>query len=127
MTLVCNVQHGVQLPRLVSQQALQVADEAVNVAFAGCLPNDVLVVVIAKTTTEFLIVHLGFVFPPAPQQSHLHTNTQTHVLTVQTHHYRRNQCSFLWTNVQPAAGEGLHPLKISGIFTVLKKKNLPEN
>lgn len=69
-----------QLPGLVSQQALQVADKAVNITFACRLTNDVLVVVIAQTPTQFLIVHLGFVFPPAPQQSYLHTKTQTHNL-----------------------------------------------
>lgn len=47
MTLVAGVQHGVKLPRLISQQALQVADKAVYVAFAGRLADDVLVVVVS--------------------------------------------------------------------------------
>lgn len=47
MTLVTDVQHGVQLLRLIPQQALQVADEAIDVAFAGCLADDVLVIVVS--------------------------------------------------------------------------------
>ncbi len=47
MTLVADIQQGVQLPRLISQQALQVADEAVDVAFSGRLVDDVLVVVVS--------------------------------------------------------------------------------
>lgn len=47
MTFVSDVQHGVQFPRLVSQQALQVADKAVNVALACRLADDVLVVVVS--------------------------------------------------------------------------------
>lgn len=70
MTLVTD---GVQLTRLISQQALQVADKAVDVAFASRLADDILVVVISQSTTQLLIVHLGFVLPPAPQQGHLET------------------------------------------------------
>lgn len=73
MSLVADVQHGVQLPRLISQQALQVADKAVYVAFAGRLADDVLVVVVSQTTTQLFIVHFGFVLPPPPQQGHLET------------------------------------------------------
>lgn len=47
MTLVTDVQYGVQLSRLISQQALQVADKAVDIAFAGRLAYNVLVVVIS--------------------------------------------------------------------------------
>lgn len=46
MTLVTDVQYGVQLPRLISQQALQVADKAVDIAFASRLADNVLVVVV---------------------------------------------------------------------------------
>ena len=73
VTLATNVQHGVQLSRLVSQQALQVADEAVDVALPRRLAYDVFVVVVAQTATQLLIVHLGFVLPPAPEQRHLET------------------------------------------------------
>lgn len=74
MSLGVYVQHGVQLPWLISQQALQVADKPVNVAFARCLANDVLVVVVAQTTTQLFVVHLRLVLPPTPKQSHLETN-----------------------------------------------------
>lgn len=73
MTLFTDVQHAVQLSRLVSQQALQVADKAVDVAFASRLADDVFVVVVSQTTTQLLIVHLGLVLPPTPQQGHLET------------------------------------------------------
>lgn len=41
-----DVQHGVELLRRVAQQALQVTDETVDVAFPGRLVDDVLVVVV---------------------------------------------------------------------------------
>lgn len=55
----------------VAQQALQVADEAVDVAFPSRLVDDVLVVVVAQATAQLLVVHLGFVFPLAPSPGHL--------------------------------------------------------
>lgn len=76
MSLAADVQHGMKLSRLVSQQALQVADEAIDVAFAGSLAYDVLVVVVSKTTTQLLIVHLGLVLPLPPQQGHLEAMPQ---------------------------------------------------
>ena len=77
MVFTTDVQHGMQLPGLISQQALQVADKAVDVAFASSLADDVLVVVVAKTTAQLLIVHLGFVLPLPPQQRHLETPSFT--------------------------------------------------
>lgn len=71
MTFVPDVQHSMQLPGLISQQALQVADKAVYVAFAGRLAYDVFVVVIAQPSTQLLIVHLGFVLPLTPKQCYL--------------------------------------------------------
>lgn len=50
-TLTTDVQQSVQLARLVSQQALQVADKAVDVAFAGRFADDVFVIVVAQPTT----------------------------------------------------------------------------
>lgn len=76
MTLAADVQHGMKLSRLISQQALQVADKAVHVAFAGSLAYDVLVVVVSQTTTQLLVVHLGFVLPLPPQQRHLEAMPQ---------------------------------------------------
>lgn len=66
-----DVQHGVELLGRVAQQALQVADEAVDVAFPGRLVDDVLVVVVAQAAAQLLVVHLGFVFPLAPSPGHL--------------------------------------------------------
>ena len=60
-----------QLLWCVAQQALQVADEAVDVALAGRLVDDVLVVIVTQTTAQLLIVHLGLVFPLAPPPGHL--------------------------------------------------------
>lgn len=76
MTLVADLQYGVKLSRLVSQQALQVADKAVHVAFSSGLSDDVLVVVVPEAAAQLLIVHLGFVLPLTPQQRHLGTITQ---------------------------------------------------
>ena len=53
------------------EQVLQVADEAVDVALAGRLVDDVFVVVVAETATEFLVVHLGLVLADAPTARHL--------------------------------------------------------
>ena len=55
----------------VAQQALQVADETVDVTFPGRLVDDVLVVVVAQAAAQLLVVHLGFVFPLAPSPGHL--------------------------------------------------------
>lgn len=73
MALAADVQYCLQLSGLVSQQALQVADKAVHVAFTGCFADDVLVVVVAQAATQLLIVHLRLVLPPTPQQRHLQT------------------------------------------------------
>ena len=71
-----------QLSWLVSKQTLKVADKAVDIAFASCLAYDVFIVVVAQTTTQLLIVHLGFVLPPTPQQRHLETATAQHQRTI---------------------------------------------
>lgn len=60
-----------QLPRLISKKALQVAYEAIDVAFASGFANNVLVIVVAQTTAQLLIIHLRFVLPATPQQCHL--------------------------------------------------------
>lgn len=75
MTLTADLQYGMELSRLVSQQALQVADEAVHVAFPSCLSNDVFVVVVPETAAQLFIVHLGFILSLTPQQRHLGTMT----------------------------------------------------
>lgn len=75
MTLSADLQYGMKLSRLASQQALQVADEAVHVAFPSRLSNNVLVIVVPETAAQLFIVHLGFVLPLTPQQRHLGTMT----------------------------------------------------
>ena len=55
----------------VAQQAFQVTDEAVDVALARGLVDDVLVIVIAQAAAQLLVVHLGLVFPLAPSPRHL--------------------------------------------------------
>lgn len=63
--------HLVQLLGRVSQKALQVTDEAVDVALARRLMDDVLVIVVAQSSAKLLIVHLGFVFALAPPSGDL--------------------------------------------------------
>ena len=65
------VHHGMNLLRTVTQQALEITDEPVDVTFPGCFENDVLVVVISETSRQFLVVHLRFVLPDAPPSRHL--------------------------------------------------------
>ena len=60
-----------QLLRREAQQAVEVTDEAIDVPLPCCLVNDVLVVVVAQTSRQLLIVHLGLVFADAPSSSNL--------------------------------------------------------
>lgn len=53
------------------EQALQIANKAIDVAFAGGLVDDVFVVVITQPTRQFLVVHLRLVFADAPASSNL--------------------------------------------------------
>ena len=57
--------------RLVAQQRLQVAHEPVDVALAGSLVDNVLVVIIPQSAGKFLVVHLWFVFTKPPPPRHL--------------------------------------------------------
>ena len=57
--------------RLVPKQGLQVADEPVHVPLARRLVDDVLVVVVAQATAQFLVVHLRLVFSSSPSSSNL--------------------------------------------------------
>lgn len=66
-----DAQDGVQFFRCEPQQVLQVAYEAVHVALPCRLVDDVLVVVIAQTAAQLLIVHLGLVLPLSPPAGHL--------------------------------------------------------
>lgn len=66
-----NVQTGQDLLGCLSQHSLNVTDEAVDVAFARRLVDDVFVVVITQATAQFLIVHLGFVLALSPTLCHL--------------------------------------------------------
>lgn len=66
-----NVHTGQHLLGRLTQHALHVADKAVDVAFAGRLVDDVLVVVVAQASAQLLVVHLGFVLALAPALGHL--------------------------------------------------------
>ena len=55
----------------VAEEALKVADESVDVSFAGSFVDDVLVVVISQTSAELLVVHFRFIFPLPPPSGHL--------------------------------------------------------
>jgi len=52
------------------QEILQVADETIDVSLAGRFVDDVLVVVVAQSTTQLLVVHLGLVLADAPPPGH---------------------------------------------------------
>ena len=52
------INHSVHFLGRVAQQALQVANEPVDVPFAGRLEDDVLVVVVAEAARQLLVVHL---------------------------------------------------------------------
>lgn len=62
---------GKQFLRCVAENVLQVADETVDVPLPGCLVDDVLVVVIAQTSAQLLVVHLWFVLADAPSLGYL--------------------------------------------------------
>lgn len=66
-----DVQHCVQLLGRVPQEALQVTHKAVHVAFTRCLVDDVFVIIVAEAAAQFLVIHLGFVFPFPPSPGHL--------------------------------------------------------
>lgn len=62
---------ALQLCKRHPQHRLEVAHEAVDVPLPGHLVDDVLVVIVAKTSAQFLIVHLGLVLARAPSSCHL--------------------------------------------------------
>ncbi len=41
-----------------AEEAGEITDESIHIAFPGCLVNDVLVVVVAQATRQLLVVHL---------------------------------------------------------------------
>ena len=65
------VNHGVELLWCVAKQGLQIADEPVHVPLARGLVDYVLVVVVAQTSRQLLVVHLGLVFPQTPSSGDL--------------------------------------------------------
>ena len=66
-----NVTSCEQLLWRVSQKALQITDESVHIAFAGRLVDNVFVVVVPQPSTQFFVVHFGFIFPYSPASCHL--------------------------------------------------------
>lgn len=95
-----NVQTGQDLLRRLSQHALNVTDEAVDVAFARCLVDDVLVVVVTQATAQLLVVHLGFVLALAPALGHLLDQQAPH----------RDEVNCVYTSVK----HWTHPLCSNG-------------
>lgn len=66
-----DVQHGVEFLGRVPEEALQITHKAVHIAFTRCLVDDVFVIIVAEAAAQFLIIHLGFVFPFSPSPGHL--------------------------------------------------------
>ena len=60
-----------QLTERHPQHGLEIADKPVHVSLSGYLVDDVLVVVVAETPAQFVVVHLGLVLPRAPPAGHL--------------------------------------------------------
>ena len=58
---VLSLQLVLQLSERHPQHRLEVADKAIHVPLPGHLVDDVLVVVIAETSAQLLVVHLGLV------------------------------------------------------------------
>lgn len=85
-----NVQHGVQLSGLISEQILQVADKAVYVTFPDRLTDNVLVVVVSQTAAQLLVVHFRLVLSPPPQQSHLETVHTFKELLTKSENFKAN-------------------------------------
>lgn len=53
------------------KEGLKVANEAVYISLAGCLVDDILVVIVAEAPRELLIVHFGLVLSKTPEPRHL--------------------------------------------------------
>ena len=66
-----NTGYAKKLVRSVAEHSLQVAHEAVDVALPRRLVNDVLIIVVAKTTRQLFIVHLRLVLANPPPSSTL--------------------------------------------------------
>ena len=62
---------GEQLSRRAAEQVVKIADEPVDVSSARSFVDDVLVIVVAQTAAQLLVIHLGFIFSDAPSASYL--------------------------------------------------------
>lgn len=62
---------GEQFLGRVAQKVLEVADETVDIPLSRRLVDDVLIVVVAQTAAQLLVVHLRFVLANAPSLGHL--------------------------------------------------------
>ena len=65
------VDHGMNLLGTVPQQPLQVAHKSIDVSFAPCLQDYVLVIIVSQPPGQLFIVHLWFILPDAPPPRHL--------------------------------------------------------
>ena len=55
----------------LTQNALHITHESVDVSLATSLLNDVLVIIVAQPSGQLLIVHLGLVFAKSPSAGNL--------------------------------------------------------
>lgn len=69
--MLLTLELALQLCKRHPQHRLEVAHEAVDVPLPGYLVDDVLVVVVAKATAQFLVIHLGLVLAGTPSSCHL--------------------------------------------------------
>lgn len=65
------VDEGMKFFGRVVEEGLEIAHEAVHVPLAGRFVDDILVVVVAQTATQFFVIHFWFVLPDAPSAGHL--------------------------------------------------------
>lgn len=54
-------------------QILEITDESIHITLSGGFVNDILVVVVAKATAQFLVVHLWFILTDTPATCNLKT------------------------------------------------------
>ena len=63
--------HGLNLWRRKPKETLKITDESVDISLARCLQDNVLIVIVSHGTRHLLVVHLWFILPQSPSDSHL--------------------------------------------------------
>ena len=66
--------HLEELSWSLTQDALHITDESVDVSLAPSLLDDVLVIVVSQPSGQLLIVHLGLVLAETPSSGNLHNH-----------------------------------------------------